>query len=99
LRKRIFKKVKPKMLSGRALNGRMLVEMCKAYTEAINKGSLPNIESAWSYVKKCEAQKAFDKSLNRLDEIISQAENDIVEPSEIEALKDRVIQLGIKGER
>lgn len=42
------------MLAGRALNGRMLVEVCKAYISAINNGALPNIENAWSYVKKGE---------------------------------------------
>lgn len=51
------------MISGRNINGSMLVEICKAYTTSINNGSLPNIENAWSYVKKNEALKAFDKSL------------------------------------
>lgn len=72
------------MLSGKALNGRMFVDMCKAYTTAINKGNLPNIENAWSYVKKCEAQKGFDKSLFELEKILSQAEKEIIEPSAIE---------------
>ena len=42
----------------------MLIEICKSYTDAINAGSLPNIENAWNYVRKNEAQKAFEKSLN-----------------------------------
>lgn len=66
MRKKIFKRVKPKMLCGRALNGQMLVEICKSYTNAINKGSLPNIENAWTYVKKNEAQKALELSISGL---------------------------------
>lgn len=51
----------------------MLVEICKAYTEAINKGNLPNIENAWTYVKKCEMQKAFDSSMSTLDQLLFDA--------------------------
>ena len=59
LKKKIFKKIKPKMLCGRNLNGIMLLEVCKSYIESINKGSLPNIENAWNYVKKNEGFRAF----------------------------------------
>lgn len=84
LRKKIFKKVKPKMLCGRTLNGSMLVEICKAYTEAINKGSLPNIENAWTYVKKSETLKAFDKSVKQLDSMLEDISKDTVDPNKIE---------------
>jgi hypothetical protein len=32
------------------MSGRMLLELCLAYTDAINGGSVPNIQNAWSYV-------------------------------------------------
>lgn len=50
LRQRVFKKVKPKVLNGRFINGEMLLELCLAYTQAINKGTVPCIESAWTYL-------------------------------------------------
>ena len=50
LRSRIYKKTRPKMLNGKALNGEMLLELCLSYTEAINTGSVPNIQNAWIYV-------------------------------------------------
>ena len=50
LRNRIYKRVKPKTLNSKMINGEMLLELCHAYTEAINKGSVPCIESAWSYL-------------------------------------------------
>ena len=50
LRQKIFKKVKPKVLNGRFITGEMLLELCVAYTGAINKGSVPCIESAWTYI-------------------------------------------------
>ena len=50
LRSRVWKKVKPKVLNGRFINGAMLVELCTSYTQAINFGSVPCIESAWTYL-------------------------------------------------
>ncbi|EGR32117.1 hypothetical protein IMG5_095790 [Ichthyophthirius multifiliis] len=57
LRKKIFKKIKPKILNGQSLNGQMLVQICKSYIDAINNGGLPNIENAWNYVKKMKDKK------------------------------------------
>jgi hypothetical protein len=50
LRQRIYKRVKPKVLNNRYITGEMVLELCQAYTEAINKGSVPCIESAWTYL-------------------------------------------------
>lgn len=50
LRTKIFKRVRPKTLNGKFLNGEMLIELCESYCDAINTGTLPNIQNAWSYV-------------------------------------------------
>lgn len=50
LRSKIFKKVKPKTLNGKFITGEMLLELCHSYTKAINKGTVPSIKNAWSYV-------------------------------------------------
>ena len=47
LRQKVFKRVKPKTLNRKQLNGEMLLGLCFAYTEAINKGSVPCIQNAW----------------------------------------------------
>jgi len=60
LKKKIFKKVKPKSLNGQNLNGGMFLQVTKAYLEAINTGGVPNIENAWTYVVKQEAHKAME---------------------------------------
>lgn len=59
LRQKIFKRVKPKALNGRFITGEMLLELCTSYTDAINRGGVPCIESAWSYLCKNESQRAF----------------------------------------
>ena len=58
LRTKIFKKVRPKALNNRFVTGETLLELCEAYTQAINQGSVPCIESAWTYVCKNESLRA-----------------------------------------
>jgi hypothetical protein len=67
LRQKIFKKVKPKVLNGRFITGEMLLELCTSYTTAINKGSVPCIESAWTYICQNETQRAFQETLAFVD--------------------------------
>lgn len=42
----------------------MLLELCTAYTSAINGGSLPCIESAWTYLCQNECQRAMTESID-----------------------------------
>ena len=67
LRKKIFKKVKPKTLNGKIFTGPMVVEICKAYLIAINSGNVPNIENAWNYLCKQESHKAMNDTLSLLE--------------------------------
>lgn len=64
LRAKIFKKVKPKQLNGKAVTGQMLLELATAYTVAINEGSVPNIENAWLYVCQNECNRAIEESIS-----------------------------------
>ena len=59
LRQRIFKRVRPKTLNSKFMTGEMLLELAYSYTEAINLGSVPNIQNAWSYVCQNECQRAI----------------------------------------
>ena len=63
LRQRIYKRVKPKVLNNRYITGEMFLELCQAYTDAINKGSVPCIESAWTYLCQNECQRAMQDSI------------------------------------
>ena len=61
-------KVKPKTIMGQELNGQMLWDLIASYTEAINKGAVPNIQQAWSYVCGNENQKALEKVWSETEE-------------------------------
>jgi hypothetical protein len=58
LRKKVINRIKGKTLNGKKLNGIMLYNLALSYVDAINKGAVPNIESAWSYICKNECLKA-----------------------------------------
>jgi Guanylate-binding protein, C-terminal domain/Guanylate-binding protein, N-terminal domain len=58
LRKKVINRIRGKTLNGKKLNGVMLYNLVLAYVDAINKGAVPNIESAWSYICKNECLKA-----------------------------------------
>jgi hypothetical protein len=38
--------------------------LAKAYIDLINGGKVPNVESAWGYVCKAEAERALRECLN-----------------------------------
>ena len=53
LRHKVYRKVKHKKLNGKVLTGEMFLELCQTYVAAINEGSVPSINSAWSSL--CES--------------------------------------------
>ena len=63
LREKVFKRVKPKQLNGKFLTGQMFLELCQAYTESINKGSVPSIQSAWTNLCKNENLRAIKDAI------------------------------------
>ena len=42
----------------------MLLDLCHAYTKAINQGQVPNINSAWSNLCKNENQRAIQQAIS-----------------------------------
>lgn len=54
LRRKVINRIKPKIVNGKKLNGEMLYNLLLSYVEAINKGAVPNIENAWSYICRNE---------------------------------------------
>ena len=64
LRQKVFNRVKPKLLHNKAITGEALLELCESYTQAINGGSVPCIESAWTYLCKNECQRALQEALD-----------------------------------
>jgi len=65
LRTKIMKRVKAKtIMNGQRLSGAMYADLVENYVSAINRGAVPNIENAWSYISKGECQKAMEKAFD-----------------------------------
>ncbi len=67
LNSKIFRKVKPKKMNGKFLDGELLLELCRSYEKTINDGDIPNIDSAWNGLCKNETLKAFREAEDTLD--------------------------------
>lgn len=88
LRRKVINRVKPKMLNGKKLNGPMLLTLAEAYVESINKGAVPNIETAWSYICKNECQKALEEGLKIAEESFGELSQRL--PLNVEELQSEI---------
>ena len=55
-------------MNGHQLNGPMILELANAYVKALNDGSVPNIESAWSNVCHFEQERALKESIHHFSD-------------------------------
>ncbi|BDA47092.1 Guanylate-binding protein 1 [Coccomyxa sp. Obi] len=56
----IFARAQPKRLGPQIISGPMLAGLASAYVEAINKGAVPTISTAWQGVAEAESRRAAD---------------------------------------
>lgn len=71
LRRYVLRKVKIKTLNGKKVTGSMLASLASAYVNAINTGSVPNIDTAWNYMCKSECERLTQSSLVTLESTLS----------------------------
>jgi len=50
-------------MNGKQLTGEIIVSLAGQYVESINKGAVPNIESAWHYICQNQCQKSTEEAL------------------------------------
>jgi len=72
LRKKILEKMKPKTLNGKNLSGDMYIGLMTSYVKAINEGTVPNIEDAWTYLCREQAEKAVEETLTTYDKLVNE---------------------------
>lgn len=64
LRSRTLKKVTPKTVRGKTINGPMFLQLATAYVQAFNEGEVPKIDSAWDSVQAAELQRAYQEAIS-----------------------------------
>ena len=57
-----FAKAQPKRVGSNVLTGPMLAGLTQAYVDAINKGAVPTIATAWQGVAESECRRAADEA-------------------------------------
>ena len=72
LNKKIFKKVKAKLLNGKAITGDMLADLCYTYTDVLNKDEVPSIDNAWTLLCKSECDKAISTGIDQFRKLINE---------------------------
>lgn len=60
---KVYAEVQPKRVLGRAITGRGFASLIKSYVEAVNKGGVPAIHTAFHAVALIENQQAFDSAV------------------------------------
>lgn len=61
---RVFLSIRPKLVQGSFLNGKMYVDLVKMYVNSLNNNSLPDVKTSWKIVVESQMEKIYDKSLN-----------------------------------
>ena len=67
LRRQVINRIKAKVMHGKKLSGDMLYNLAGSYVDAINRGAVPNIETAWSYICKSQCQRAQQEAYERFE--------------------------------
>ncbi len=75
LRKTVLNSIKPKKLNGQVLNGEMFINLLISYVTMINKGAVPIIKSAWTYMCENETKRAQETSVEMFTKQMSNIEN------------------------
>lgn len=72
LRTRVLQGMKIKHINNQEMDGLTWIDMAQQYIEAINDGTVPTIESSWTYICRSRAQTIFEKAKDSFDEMIAQ---------------------------
>ena len=67
LRRKVINRIRPKVMHGKKLSGDMLYNLAGSYVDAINRGAVPNIETAWSYICKSQCLRAQQDAYERFE--------------------------------
>lgn len=53
--------MRPKVVQGTYLNGKMFIQLCESYVDAVNNDSLPDVKSSWKIVVDNQFASVFEK--------------------------------------
>lgn len=70
--KKVFTRVRPKVIDNQILNGKMLCELANAYIQTLNSDAIPTISTAWERVVDGELRRVYDQACDELEFFLKQ---------------------------
>lgn len=67
LRKKVMQGMKIKQVNGQPMDGATWIQLVEQYINAINDGTVPSIESSWTYICRNKAQDQFESLKNEFE--------------------------------
>ena len=61
LRKKVMNHMKAKMINGQPMSGELWIALVEQYLGALNNGTVPSIESSWTYICQNKGRELFEK--------------------------------------
>lgn len=61
---RIYNNVRPKVVQGSYLNGKMYLNLVKMYVNSLNNDTLPDVKTSWKIVVENQMEQIYEKCLN-----------------------------------
>lgn len=72
LRKKVMHGMKPKEINNQAMDGALWIALTQQYLNAINGGTVPSIESSWTYICKNRARSTFEALTTEFETSLAQ---------------------------
>jgi GTPase SAR1 family protein len=61
---RIYNNVRPKVVQGSYLNGKMYINLVKMYINSLNNDTLPDVKTSWKIVVETQMDQIYEKCFN-----------------------------------
>ena len=62
---KIFEQTQPKRIDSLSVSGPEFISLVKRYITAVNKGTIPQIQDAWSSVLETQCDSGLEEALSR----------------------------------
>ena len=73
LRKKVMHAMKPKEINNQQMDGALWIALAEQYIEAVNGGTVPSIESSWTYICQAKAQAQFEQMRSNFESALASA--------------------------
>ena len=70
--KKVFLNLKPKLIEGQTMSGKMFVELSNQYVKAMNSDTVPTITTAWERVIDNEINRVYVDAVEKFKKFVEE---------------------------